>query len=80
MNIRNVIKRHGWKTQDVAAELGITVSSLQQRLGGNPTVKTLHEIAFVIGADVAEFFDDEREKQPQLTCPKCGCSLRLVEA
>jgi len=58
MQILSVIKRHGYRLEDVANALGITKGSLSATINGSPNVKKLIEIALVIGCSPAEFFDD----------------------
>lgn len=58
MQILQVIKRHGYRLEDVANALGITKGSLSATINGSPNVKKLIEIALVIGCSPAEFFDD----------------------
>lgn len=77
MEITKVIKAHGWQNQAVAKALGISAVSFAQSISGNPTVKRLKEIAVIIGADMAEFFADERpvscvEVSGSVRCPFCG--------
>jgi len=58
MQILQVIKRHGYRLEDVANALGITKGSLSATINGSPNVKKLIEISLVIGCSPAEFFDD----------------------
>lgn len=58
MQILSVIKRHGYRLEDVANALGITKGSLSATINGSPNVKKLIEIALVIGCTPAEFFYD----------------------
>lgn len=63
MQILQVIKRHGYRLEDVANALGITKGSLSATINGSPNVKKLIEIALVIGCSPAEFFDDWYENE-----------------
>ena len=73
MQILQVIKRHGYRLEDVANALGITKGSLSATINGSPNVKKLIEIALVIGCSPAEFFDDwydnEGKEQQQRPTP-----------
>lgn len=58
MQILAVIKKHGYRLEDVANMLGITKGSLSATINGSPNVKKLIEIAQKIGCSPAEFFED----------------------
>ncbi len=82
MKIREIIKEYGLTTQDVADQMGISLSSLNQSISGNPSVKLLRRISEVVGCQVGDFFEDERKENPTLnsiTCPKCGAKYVLEE-
>ena len=59
MNIKEIIKKHGYNITGVAGEMGITRETLTRNISGNPTYKTMRQVADVIGANVGEFFEDE---------------------
>ena len=63
MQILAVIKRHGYRLEDVATMLGITKGSLSATINGSPNVKKLIDIALKIGCSPAEFFDDWYENE-----------------
>lgn len=63
MQILSVIKRHGYRLEDVATMLGITKGSLSATINGSPNVKKLIDIALKIGCSPAEFFDDWYENE-----------------
>lgn len=58
MNIKKVIKAHGFTMKSVADSLGITLAALSQIASGNPSAKRLQEIADILGCSVSEFFND----------------------
>lgn len=60
MNISKVIKEKGFSVARVAESLGINRVSLSTMINGNPTYKTMKQVAEVIGANVGDFFEDER--------------------
>lgn len=76
MDIKKVIKAHGYTLTQVAALMGVTRVTLCQTITGNPTINTLYRIADVIGCDVAEFFS-EQHKTNKITCPHCGRSIAV---
>ena len=88
MNVKDVIKAHGFTLEQVAKkmpnswtkETGITKQSMSLIVNGNPQVETLRSIANIIGCKVGDFFQDETtNKEGTLTCPKCGTRLKLIE-
>ncbi|MBR1378024.1 MAG: helix-turn-helix transcriptional regulator [Bacteroidaceae bacterium] len=67
MDVKEVIRRHGYTVPEVSEMLGLSRPSLNATLRyGRPTAGTLHKIAAVIGADYAEFFQDEALEQQQM--------------
>lgn len=81
MDIKTVIKKHGFSQVEVAQKLGVSKGSFNQSVhNDNTSIKMLRRIAVVINCSVAEFFDDERETETEgVFCPKCGAKLKLVE-
>ncbi len=88
MDIKSIIKGHGYTLERVAKEWKakdgkpITKGALSKSINNNPTISTLQGIADVIGCKVGDFFRDEIETAPtnvSLVCPKCGAKLKLVE-
>lgn len=83
MDIKSVIKSHGYTMERIANEWEgkngkpITKGALSQSINNNPTVDTLQRIANVIGCKVGDFFADELGST--ITCPKCGTKFRMVE-
>jgi len=64
MNIKNIIKKHGFTQKEVAEAMGVSSSSLNNCIRlGSVSPKTLRKIAEVIGADYDEFFADEQPKK-----------------
>lgn len=79
MNIKAVIKRHGFKQVDIANKFKVTEGSFSQVINNpNISLTMLRKIADAIGANINEFFEDEREQQVQsesgngFVCPHCG--------
>jgi len=66
MDIKNVIKKHGFTQKEVAEAMGVSSSSLNNCIRlGSVSPKTLRKIAEVIRADYNEFFADEQPKKPR---------------
>ena len=79
MRIREVIKEKGMTTQEVADQMQISLSALNQSISGNPSIKVLRRIAEVVGCQLGEFFSDEMEDTNTIRCPKCGARFVLDE-
>ena len=68
MDVKEVIRRHGYTVPEVSEMMGLSRNSLNATLRyGRPTAGTLHKIATVIGADYAEFFADEAAEKQQVS-------------
>lgn len=59
MNIKRVIKEKGYTIPQLADKMGKNRVTLFQTISGNPTVKTLKEIAEAIGCKVGDFFRED---------------------
>lgn len=67
MDIKKVIKEHGWTLERLASEMtnkredkkGISQSSLSQLLNGSTPLDRLQEIARIIGVPLSELVKDE---------------------
>lgn len=78
MDIKGVIKEHGFTLVEVAHQMNITKGGISQIVNGSPTVKTLRTIADIIGCNVWDFFRDEMEGlKPTFKCPYCGHNLTI---
>ena len=87
MDVKRIIKEHGYNISDVASKMGVTRVTLSQTLSRNPTIGTLQRIADVVGCKVGDFFQDEvsipspsQEETPQsapLLCPHCGKPISM---
>ena len=82
MDIKGVIKAHGFTLIDVADKMGITKGGISQIVNGSPNIKTLRTIADIIGCKVGDFFKDEMteeiESSPVIKCPQCGKELHII--
>lgn len=80
MDIKRVVKEHGYTLSDVAQNMGITRVTLSQTISRNPTINTLQRIADVIGADISEFFVDGKaanDNAAHIVCPHCGKPINI---
>ena len=83
MDIKSVIKAHGYTIERIANEWeskngkSITRGALSQSINNNPTIDTLQKIANVIRCKVGDFFADELDNA--IRCPNCGAKLELKQ-
>ena len=84
LDIKRAIKESGFTQREVAERLGITLTSLNQIMTGNPTHAKLQQVANAINLDVVDLFFDEGKKisnpvlvNNNLLCPNCGAKLEL---
>ena len=84
LDIKRAIKESGLTQREVAEKLGITLTSLNQIMTGNPTHAKLQQVANAINLDVVDLFFDEGKKSSKpyivnndLLCPNCGAKLEL---
>ena len=82
MDIKGVIKAHGFTLIEVADKMGITKGGISQIVNGSPNVKTLRTIAEIVGCKVGDFFVDEmteeKDTKPFIKCPHCGKELTIT--
>lgn len=81
MDIKGVIKAHGFTLIEVADKMGITKGGISQIVNGSPNVKTLRTIAEIVGCKIGDFFADEmtekKPTEPTIKCPYCGKELKI---
>jgi transcriptional regulator with XRE-family HTH domain len=81
MDVKGVIKRHGFTQTEVAEKIGIRQSGLSRLINmrhSKPTPKTLRKIAEIIGADYSEFFEDEVPMRDQLRVEREQLELKRL--
>lgn len=81
VDIKKVIREHGFTLEKVAGELGVSKSTMTQFVSGNPTLSRLQDIAGVLGIPVSELVRDvDASPSSGLVCPHCGKPIKVVEA
>ena len=75
LDIKAVAKARGVRLIDLAANLGITYSSLHLHITGNPSVQVLQRIAAALGCDVVDLFSGA--PVDGCRCPYCGGALKI---
>jgi transcriptional regulator with XRE-family HTH domain len=82
MDIKGVIKSHGYTLIDVAREMNITKGGISQIVNGTPNIRTLRTIAEIVGCKVGDFFADEMTEKENISqalkCPHCGKEIHVT--
>lgn len=78
MRVKELLKERGMTAKELAARLGMTETGLSIAIGdnGNPPLKRLQEIAYILNVEVSELFTP---KSNTITCPYCGTVLEVKE-
>ncbi|MGM9687164.1 MAG: helix-turn-helix domain-containing protein [Bacteroidaceae bacterium] len=77
VDIKKVIREHGFTLEKVGQEIGASKSSMTQYVSGNPTLNTLQKIAGVLGIPVSELVRDNERPSGAILCPHCGKPLNI---
>lgn len=79
MDIKKIIKEHGWTISSIASKMGITQSALSQQINnGTITFAKVEQIASIIGVSLSELVSDEEEsRKSSITCPHCGKPINI---
>ena len=73
LRIQHLCKEKGITLRELASLLGIQYQSLYDCINGNPTLKRLQDIAFLLDVSVKDLFADDGTKSIcSSTCPHCG--------
>ena len=75
LNIKAAIKKYGLTSIQVASRMNITPIGLSYHINGNPSVDALNRIAYAIGCDVSELF--EQPPKTAINCPYCGKTINI---
>lgn len=86
-NVTRLLKARNQTQKDLAADLNITVQTLQYYFTGNITLKNLERIAAALDVDPwkllketepGEEIKTTRKENPQTICPHCGKALKII--
>lgn len=84
LDIKRAIKESGFTQREVAEKLGITLTSLNQIMTGNPTHAKMQQVANAINLDVVDLFFNEGKNQEEskkndfIPCPYCGKPINIT--
>lgn len=81
MQVSKVIRLRGYDLEYVAKEMGLSKASLAKSIckTGNPSIGKLRQIAEIVGADLADFFEDERKHNQGEPAPDLSPMERAKE-
>ena len=90
--ILEIMKKKGITMEALAQRLGIAISTLSVKLGGNITLNALYDIAKALDCEIADFFpvpegyrhwkvsgETAPKKDMELFCPKCGTKFSVSQ-
>lgn len=60
--IKEVCKRLGVTSKELADRLGVTQPAISKYLNGNPTAERIEAIAIALGVPVGDLFSDSKER------------------
>ena len=81
MQVSKVIRQHGYDIETVATQMGLSKASLAKSISstGNPSIGKLRQIAQIVGADLADFFEDERKHPNEGAAPTLQTTEKIKE-
>ena len=59
--IKDILKERGLTQNDLAVKMGTTQETVSRQINGNPTLKTLNEIANTLNVELWELFTTETD-------------------
>ena len=81
LRVKEICKEKGLLFKELADKIGISDVGLRKQVQGNPSLKTLENIAEALDVPVRELLVSKEEAQGEggntLSCPKCGVKLEL---
>jgi len=75
--IKEVLKRKGITQKELAVRLKVSEPLISNAISGNPTLKTLREIADALDVNVSSLI--EEPAADVISCPYCGGKIRVVK-
>ena len=88
--IKDIMKKKGVTMEALAQRLGIAISTLSVKLGGNITLNALYDIAQALDCEIADFFpvpqgykhwtqvnESIETRKETYFCPKCGTKFQI---
>lgn len=76
LRVQEICKIQGITMQQLAKKMGITYQALYASVSGNPTIGKLKEIAEVLGVNITDLLDEDKENNI-IICPHCGKRIKI---
>jgi transcriptional regulator with XRE-family HTH domain len=77
IRIKETLKQKGISQKELADKLGVSAALISRLMDGNPTLKTLLEIAEVLDVRVSELIDEPLVNF--FNCPHCGGKIKVCK-
>lgn len=80
--IREVMRRKGLTTSELAKKLGVTRETIQRQIRGTPNVETIQRYAEALEVDITELFRSNKKEEVSINavCPHCGKHIKIEKA
>ena len=86
--IREVMRRKGLTTTELAKKLGVTRETIQRQIRGTPNIETIQRYAEALEVDITELFSScnifrsnkKEEVSINAVCPHCGKHIKIEKA
>ena len=73
LRVKEICREKGISQKELADQLGITASALNQSITGNPSLDKILSIAEALGVTVSELIGESKDEQDNsIVCPNCG--------
>jgi len=76
LRVKDLCKQQGITLSDLADRMNMKRESLSRAINGNPTLESLEKIAFALGVEIVDLFDQGIDKTV-VVCPNCGKQITL---
>ena len=78
-NVNKYLKISGMTKQELSKILGVTYNSLWKTITGNPTIKTLEQIASALNCEAWQLLETNKVQPQELTlvCPHCNKPIKI---
>ena len=74
LRVKEICRQRGISQAELAKEMGVSASALNQSIVGNPSLDKLKEIAKALEVSISELVGDDISNNI-ITCPNCGVRL-----
>ncbi len=80
--IKEVMRRKGLTTTELAKKLGVTRETIQRQIRGTPNIETIQRYAEALEVDITELFRSNKKEEVSINavCPHCGKHIKIEKA